>query len=114
MQPSDKLISVRAGHVAFIVHLVVSKFDIWAERAINIVWNYADIEAYEQWLFVYTQAWIDSLQENGEPPSILLAVRSSVIRRLEYLRAEARSYGREQTSTTAAEATRPEDTGELP
>jgi hypothetical protein len=84
------------------ISMCVGKYDIWAKRSIQIVWSDNALRAYDQWLFSYAQAWIDSQREAGLlAESSLLELRSRLIGRMEWWKAEARRYLFEQKTHAA-------------
>lgn len=87
---------------AWAIGMTVGKFDIWAKRNIQVVWSEDAVRAYDQWLFDYAQAWIDSEKEAGRlSNSSLLDLRSRLIGRMEWWKAEGRRYLSEQKAHAA-------------
>jgi hypothetical protein len=90
------------GFAAWTISMSVGKFDIWAKRSIQIVWSENALRAYDQWLFSYAQAWIDSQREAGKlTESSLFELRSRLIGRMEWWKAEGRRYLSEQKTHAA-------------
>jgi hypothetical protein len=80
------------------------KFDIWAKRNIQVVWSTQDAEGYALWLVNYAEAWLKSYREQfrvHRPPivstrNVLHELRTRLIGRIEWWKAEARRYLGEQ------------------
>ena len=90
------------AHAAWAISMCVGKFDIWAKRTIQVVWSENALRAYDQWLFSYAQAWIDCQKEAGNlTESSLLELRSRLIGRMEWWKAEGRRYLSEQKAHAA-------------
>jgi hypothetical protein len=88
---------------AWSISMCVGKFDIWAKRGIQIVWSENALREYDEWLFRYAQAWIDSHMRARHrlSESSLLELRSKLIGRMELWKSEARRYLSEQRNQAA-------------
>ena len=87
--------------------LACGKFDIWAKRGVHVVWGMRAIPAYDEWLVNYAEEWLKCIHSLLAPadaaPSvdeILRATRLRLIGRIEWWKAEARRYVREQRAAT--------------
>jgi hypothetical protein len=79
--------------VAWMIGLVVQKFDVWARRSIQVVWSDDEIRSYEQWLLRHANALLDECREAGHfSPDTLLECRSRLIERVRWWKVEARTY----------------------
>lgn len=76
---------------AWCLDLCAAKYDIWAMRAVHVVWTDADLRAYDHWLFNWAQAWLDAEQRAGRQ-DILPAIKARLIERMHWWKAEARRY----------------------
>ena len=83
--------------------MCVGKFNIWAKRSIQVVWSDGAVRSYDQWLFNYTNAWLDSCKEAGYSDGLLLELRLRLIERLGWWKVEARRYLGEQKAHLARE-----------
>jgi hypothetical protein len=73
--------------------LLDARFNIWAERALQVVWNEDDLRAYDRWLRDYAQAWLDTLKNaTGESEATLPEKRALLLERMSHWKAEARSF----------------------
>ncbi len=86
--------------------MIVLKFDVWAERYINIVWTDADLPAFAAWLAAYAASWLHAIESTGvftaEVGGVELTAR--LAGRVEYWKAEAFRYRAAQDSADAAAA----------
>jgi len=85
------------------VEVASTKFDIWAERGVHVVWNKSALRDYQQWLINYAEAWLkyaEAWQEAandffpGTIPKVtlLITMRSALTGRIEYWKAEAHRH----------------------
>lgn len=97
--------------------MVVAKFDVWARRAVQVVWTDEAVEQCDAWLVDYANAWIDSVSRllSSHPPpfppeSVLVDLRRGLAARVLHWKAEARRYRLQQearASAATAEVQRP-------
>jgi hypothetical protein len=99
-----------AGQIA----LFSKKFDIWAERYIQIVWSDADVRGYDEWLCNFAEAWLQLTADNGRTPihqeTFLNILRTALLARVEWWKAEARRFvalQKEHLAKLATESTKP-------
>jgi hypothetical protein len=92
-----KMASAAQYFATWTLALCVAKFDIWAKRGIHVVWSEAAVKAYDQWLCNYAQSWLNAQEKlDNLSHSALLDLRSRLVERVEYWKAEARRYLSEQ------------------
>jgi len=84
--------------------LIVFKFDVWAERGMNVVWSDPEIRLFDQWLVNYANNWL-ALARDHPPPIVALdaflgPLRMKLGSRVEHWKAEARQYVAAYMTTT--------------
>jgi len=90
------------------------KFDIWANRGIQVVWGDSAVGGYDQWLINYAEAWLEVVSARKlyslvvPLDSLLAALRLALTRRVEWWKAEARRYVAEQKVDFARKTAGPE------
>jgi hypothetical protein len=74
--------------------LVIGKFDVWAKRGVKVVWNKDALREYDQWLTRYARSWLVAVRDFHTPEipvdELLSEMRTSLIGRIEFWKAEAR------------------------
>ena len=89
-------------------HHVTTKYDIWAERGVHVVWNNEEVKAFDQWLANYANAWLKTVKAffpaDIDSDLLLQELRQLLIGRMEFWKSEARRYVSEQKATLAARA----------
>ncbi len=84
------------------IDLCLKKFNIWAKRNIHVVWSEEEVRNYDQWLFSYAEAWLDSETNAGHiSQGALLEFRLRLIESMEWWKGEARRYLAEQKKHAA-------------
>jgi len=98
----NKWASAPEDFAAWALALCLGKFNIWAKRAIHVVWSEDALRSYDQWLFNYAQAWLEAQRGLGRlTDGALLELRSRLAERVEWWKAEARRYLAEQKADLA-------------
>jgi hypothetical protein len=89
--------------------LVVSKFDVWARRGVQVVWTDDAVRQYDHWLVNYANDWIDAVSRflTSHPPpfaseTVLDDLRRRLAGRVHHWKAEARHYRVQQEARAAA------------
>ena len=83
------------NYADWMIALIVGKFDIWARRGVHVVWSDTEVLAFDQWLFNYAQAWLESARTApilGHAESALNELRLKLMERIEFWKAEGRRY----------------------
>jgi hypothetical protein len=92
-----KMASAAQYFATWTLALCVAKFDIWAKRGVHVVWSETAVKAYDQWLCNFAQSWLNAQEKlDNLSHSALLDLRSRLVERVEYWKAEARRYLSEQ------------------
>ena len=83
----------------FLDVVTIAKFDAWARRGIHVVWSDSAMQHYDRWLVSYADAWLEEVNrfyESHPPPlspaGLVLELRTLLMRRVQYWKAEARRY----------------------
>lgn len=63
--------------------MLTAKFEVWAERACQVVWSEDDLRACDRWLRDYAQAWFDAEKHAGRD-AILPEIRSRLLERMSH------------------------------
>jgi hypothetical protein len=88
------------AYCTWLIELCIKKYDIWAKRAIHVVWSDPAVRAYDQWLFNYAESWLRLVNEKTFVPIpmefFLNELRLGLIARMQWWKAEARRYLTEQ------------------
>ncbi len=74
------------------VRYCAARFDIWARRYINVVWNDLDVRGFDQWLLAYAQASLKSLADGQKTRIFVPAMQPLLMERVEYWKVEARRF----------------------
>ena len=88
--------------LSFMLRMVTGKFDIWAKRGVNVVWSDGAVHHYDLWLISYAEAWLRDVRAAESwgiivPRDLLLSeLQLNLMERVEWWKAEARRYLREQ------------------
>jgi len=102
---------------ARMIALIVAKYDVWAERGLNVVWSDPEIRLFDRWLVNYANSWLVMARDHAPPfvplDAFLGPLRMSLARRLEYWKAEARRYVASATEVQI-QATQSSETPEAP
>ena len=92
-----------AGHYAYLLESVSGRFDIWADRGINVIRSKGSIRNYERWLLDYANAWIQLMgaeiakeraagRSDAPGDQFLAELKSRLTARFEHWRAEVRKW----------------------
>jgi hypothetical protein len=85
-----------AEYQSLMVDHAVTRFDIWSDRGVNVVWNEQDIAGFDQWLIHFANVTLldyKRLVTNApsiDPETLLVELRLRLLGRVEHWRAEAR------------------------
>ena len=78
-----------------------ARFDVWAKRGVCVVWSEPELHAYDEWLFTYAENWLTTLESSSRfPTEVLGRIRTQIVGRMLYWKAEARRYRAEQEAQT--------------
>jgi hypothetical protein len=72
--------------------LVSTTFDVWANRALHVVWEESQLRTYEEWLLRYANAWVDDPMRREYGETVVIRVRTALLGRVRYWQAEARAW----------------------
>jgi hypothetical protein len=79
--------------VAQCINKCIGTFDIWAHRGLSVVWGYANVSYYDRWLRDYAEVWFKTVEALPFMDDLSLAeLRVLLTQRIEYWKAEARSF----------------------
>lgn len=84
--------------LARVAHLVEGTFDIWAGRAVNVVWDQAALRDFDNWLVGYGEQWLESVKglDGGRGEQMIPEIRLKLMGRIEFWQSEARRFLIEQ------------------
>lgn len=87
--------------IGYLDKLVTGKYDIWAKRAVHIVWDEAEEQTFARWLERYANVWLNEIahffpRETGNIDWLLKELRTRLISRMEYWKSEASRYLNQQ------------------
>jgi hypothetical protein len=79
--------------------LHATRFSVWAERGVHVIWSDKEVELFDGWLLNYANAILDDLAaffERRPPPlpadGIIVDVRNRLAQQVQLWKAEARRY----------------------
>jgi hypothetical protein len=85
---------------AWKIAFTLERFNVWAARAIQVVWSDRAAEAFAQFLVDYAESWLNVHRESCPAfirvESFLSDLRLGLIERVEYWKSEAFRYLKEQ------------------
>jgi hypothetical protein len=104
----ERRCTTQAELVALQINKCIGTFDIWAKRGLTVVWGDANIPYYDRWLRDYAEVWLKTVEALPFMDDLSLAeLRLLLTQRIEYWKAEARSF----VSRQKAAGFVPEDKG---
>src|SRR5262245_52314989 len=63
--PERSTLGFVAGYHEMTLEMVVVKFDIWAQRTINAIWDDESIPSFETWLFTSAEEWLSLVKSEA-------------------------------------------------
>jgi hypothetical protein len=81
---------------------IASRFDIWAERYVHVVWSEEELKAFDAWLFGYANATLNGIEQMKHSVITVSELRPFLTQRMEWWKAEARRYLSEQKAHAAS------------
>jgi hypothetical protein len=81
---------------AFLLDLSAKKFDLWAKRGLQVVWNTSALGDYDEWLFKFAESWLEKVATH-RPAEVdfevfLIELQTILIVRREHWKIQARRY----------------------